>query len=149
MADSTTPSTKTPWHLWVVGVVAALWNSMGVMDFVMTETRNAAYLAKVTPKQLEYFNSFPSWVIGAWGLAVLTGLLGSLLLLFRKRLAVPVLVASMIGMVLTDLYNFVLTNGLEVMGQGKATLIFPAIIFIIGLLLWLYARAMSKRGVLR
>jgi hypothetical protein len=35
------------------------------------------------------------------------------------------------------------------MGGGKATLIFPAIIFIIGLLLWLYARAMSKRGVLR
>ncbi len=149
MAGSTTSSTKTPWHLWVVGIISVLWNSVGVMDFVMTEMRNAAYLSKVTPRQLEYFYGFPSWVIAAWGLAVFSGLLGSLFLLFRKRLAGSVFVVSLAGMVLTDVYNFVLTNGLEIMGEGKAALIFPAIIFVIGMLLWLYSRAMGARGVLR
>ena len=149
MAGSPTSSTKTPWHLWAVGIISALWNSVGVMDFVMTQTRHAAYLSQVPPKLLEYYNSFPAWVVAAWGLAVFGGLLGSLLLLFRKRLAGPVFAASMVGMVLTDLYNFVLTNGLQIMGGGKAALIFPAVIFVIGLLLWFYARAMRARGVLR
>jgi hypothetical protein len=148
MAEPTTPSIKTPWHLWVVGLVSLLWNMMGVLDFTMTQTRNATYLKGVTAKQLEYFYGIPFWVVAAWGLAVFTGAGGSLLLLFRKRLAGPVFVASLIGMILTDLYNYVLSNGLEVMG-GAGAVVFAAVIFVIGLLLWLYARAMCQRGVLR
>lgn len=148
MADSTLPSTKTPWHLWVVGVFAVLWNSVGVMDFVMTQTKNTAYLSAMTPKQLEYIYSFPFWAVAVWGIAVWGGVLGSLLLLFRKSLAVCVFVVSLIGIVLTDLYNFVLSNGLEVMGGAKAAVL-PAVVFGIGVLLWLYARAMRTRAVLR
>jgi hypothetical protein len=148
MADSTLPSTKTPWHLWVVGVLAVLWNSVGAMDFVMTQAKNTAYLSAMTPKQLEYIYSFPFWAVTVWGIAVWGGVLGSLLLLFRKSLAVCVFVVSLIGIVLTDLYNFVLSNGLEVMGGAKAA-VFPAVIFVIGVLLWLYTRAMRTRGVLR
>ena len=29
---------KTPWHLWVVGVVAVLFNGVGVFDYVMSKT---------------------------------------------------------------------------------------------------------------
>jgi hypothetical protein len=34
---------KTPWHLWLVGVVAVLFNSIGVFDFVMSMTQGDAY----------------------------------------------------------------------------------------------------------
>jgi len=27
----------TPWHVWVVGIVALLWNAMGALDYTMTE----------------------------------------------------------------------------------------------------------------
>jgi hypothetical protein len=36
--------TKTPWHLWLVGVVAVLFNSIGVIDFVMSMARGADYV---------------------------------------------------------------------------------------------------------
>ncbi len=114
----------------------------------MTQTRNAAYLKSLTPVQLEFFFSFPMWVVIAWGIATWGGVVGSLLLLFRRGLAVPVFLASIIGMILTTFHNFVLANGLKVMG-GVGGLIFGAIIFVIGLLLWIYARAMRRRGVLR
>ncbi len=120
----------------------------GALDFVMTQTRNAAYLKSLTPVQLEFFFSFPMWVVIAWGIATWGGVVGSLLLLFRRGLAVPVFLASIIGMILTTFHNFVLANGLKVMG-GVGGLIFGAIIFVIGLLLWIYARAMRRRGVLR
>jgi hypothetical protein len=30
------PNIVTPWHLWLVGVLALLWNSFGAFDYVMT-----------------------------------------------------------------------------------------------------------------
>ena len=50
-------------------------------------------------------------------------------------------------MVMTTIYNFVLSNGLEMMG-GVGPLLFTVAIFIIALALWLYARAMARAGVL-
>ena len=35
---------KTPWHLWVFGVVSLLWNFGGAYDYVMVRTGNQAYL---------------------------------------------------------------------------------------------------------
>jgi hypothetical protein len=46
-----TQSQATPWHLWVIGIVALLWSGMGAMDYVMTQTRNAAYMSAFTPEQ--------------------------------------------------------------------------------------------------
>jgi hypothetical protein len=147
MADSTIPSAKAPWHIWVVGAVSLLWNSVGAMDFVMTETKNKAYMSSFTPAQLEFYYGFPLWLVAAWGIAVWGGVLGSLFLLLRKRLAVYFFVASLICIVLTSIRNFFFSNGMEIMG-GVGSLIFSALIFAIGVLLLLYARSMSRRAVL-
>lgn len=139
-------SPTTPRHLWVIGILALLWNAMGAFDYFMTQTQNEAYMAMFTEEQLEYFYGFPTWVVAFWAIAVWGGLLGAILLLLRKTLAAPVLLVSFIAMALTAVYNFVLTNGMEIMGQEGT--IFSAVIFVIALGLWLYARAMQKRGVL-
>jgi ribose/xylose/arabinose/galactoside ABC-type transport system permease subunit len=138
---------RAPWHLWVVGGLALVWNAIGAMDYVMTQTRNEAYMAQFTPEQLEYFYGFPAWVVAAWAIAVWGGLLGAILLLLRRRLAVPVFLVSFIAMVITTIYNYLLSDGMRVMGDA-ATLAFTGAIFFIALLLWLYARAMAQRGVL-
>ena len=147
MADSTTPPAKAPWHLWAVGAASLVWNSFGALDFVMTQTRNQAYLSSLTPVQRDFFFGFPLWVVVAWGVAVWGGVLASLLLLLRKRQAAHLFLASVVGMVLTDINSYVLTEGMKVMG-GAGPLTFTAVIFTIGLLLLGYARAMRKRAVL-
>jgi len=147
MADATIQTTKAPWHIWVVGVVSLLWNSVGVMDFFMTETRNKTYMVDFTPAQLDFYYSFPPWVVAAWGIAVCGGALGSLLLLLRKNLAVHLFLLSLVGIVLTDVRNFAHPNGMEIMGGLKA-LAFSGVIFVIGVLLLVYARSMRKQGVL-
>ena len=138
---------RTPRHLWVVGVLGTLWNSVGAFDYLMTETKNEAYMGQFTPEQLEYFYGFPAWVVAFWALAVWGGVLGTLLLLARRRVAVPVLLASFASMVVTSIHNFLLSDGMEVMGPGA--LLFSAVIFLIALGLWLYARAMARAEVLR
>lgn len=148
MNQSTSASAvAVPRHLWVVGVLALLWNSIGAFDYVMTESRNDAYMSQFTPEQRAYFYAFPAWVVATWALAVWGGVLGSILLLLRKRWAVPVFAVSLATMVITTIYNFVLTSGVEVMGTGGA--IFSAVIFAIAVALYLYARRLARAGVLR
>lgn len=144
--DTTATASSTPWHLWVVGALAVLWNGVGAFDYLMTQTQNESYMGQFTPDQLEYFYGFPTWVVVFWALAVWGGVLGSLLLLMRKRLAVPVLLVSFVSMIVTSVHNFLLSDGLDVMGTGGAA--FSGLIFVVALGLWLYARAMAKREVL-
>ncbi|NIV17612.1 MAG: hypothetical protein GWN47_04205 [Woeseiaceae bacterium] len=137
---------KTPRHLWAIGILALLWDAVGAFDYFMTQTQNEAYMGQFTQEQLEFFYGFPAWVTALWAIAVWGGLLGAILLLLRKAFAAPVLLVSFIAMALTAFHNFVLSNGMEIMGQVGT--IFSAVIFMIALGLWFYARAMQKRGVL-
>ena len=138
---------RTPWHLWVIGVVALLWSAVGALDYVMTQTMNEAYMSQFTAAQLAFFTSFPTWVVAAWAIAVWGGVLGGLLLLFRQRYAVWVFLASLIAMSITAFQNYVLSSGMEVMGDAFS-LMFTAVIFLLALAFFLYARAMEKQKVL-
>ena len=136
----------TPRHLWIVGVLGVLWNLMGAFDYVMTQTRTESYMSRFTPQQLEYFYAFPRWATAFWAIAVWGGVVGTALLLVKKRQAAPILLTSLVAMIVTSVYNFVLSSGLEVMGRGAVA--FSILIFLAALGLWLYARAMTQRRVL-
>lgn len=140
-------STSTPWHLWVVGGLGFLWNAMGAFDYLMTQTQNEGYMGQFTPEQLEFFYGFPGWVVAFWALAVWGGVLGTILLLLRKKLAVWVFLVSFVSMVVTTVRNYVFADGMEVTGGGVA-MIFTVLIFLFALGFWLYSAAMEKRGVL-
>ena len=71
---------------------------------------------------------------------------GALGLLLRRRWAVWMFGLSVIGLVVTTVYNFVLTNGAEVMGGGAV--IFTVVTWLVAILLYGYARGQSARGVL-
>jgi hypothetical protein len=142
------PRVTAPWHVWVVGVIALLWNSVGAFDYTMTEMRNAAYMKAFTPEQVAYFYGFPTWVVAAWALSVWGGVLGSLALLRRKRWAVPIFAISLATMALTFVDNFVLSNGIAVMG-GAGALVFPAVILMVGIALLVYSRSLARKGILR
>ena len=138
---------STPRHLWVVGIIALLWNAIGVYDYLMTETKNESYISQFTPEQLEFFSGFPTWLVAAWAIAVWGGLLGAVMLLLRKRCAAQIFLVALIAMVVVTIQNYIISNGLEVMG-GVGPVVFTGLIFVISVFLFLYARAMGQRGVL-
>jgi len=144
--DAAATPDPTPRHLWVVGILGLLWGSMGAYDYLMTQTQNESYMSQFTAAQLEFFYGFPTWVVAFWAVAVWGGVLGTIFLLLRKRLAAPVLLVSFLAMTVTAVHNFVLTNGMEVM--GGIGLVFSVLIFVFAFGLWFYARSMAQRGVL-
>lgn len=137
---------QAPMHLWIVGILSLLWNAMGCFDYLATRLRLDFYMSKFTDAQLEYFYTFPTWMTVFWALGVWGALLGSLTLLFRSRWAVTMFAVSLLGMIVSTVHTVFLSQGLEIMGTGGA--VFSAVIFVIGVLLLVYARRMRARGVL-
>ncbi len=137
---------KTPVHLWIIGVVALLWNAIGAFDYLATKLQLDFYMSQFSELQLEYFYGFPKLMTAGWAFAVWGSVVGSIGLLMRKKWAVWAFVVSCAGMVVTTIYNFGMTNGAEIMGSGGV--IFSVVIWVIALFLLYYSWAQAKKGVL-
>lgn len=140
---------KTPWHLWLVGVSALLFNAIGVFDFVMSMARGAEYQASVgmTPDQIAHYQQMPSWMTAVWAVGVFGAFLASILLLLRRKQAWPTFILSLAAFLVSLLYTYVLTNGGAVMGQQMA--ITSAVIAALLVFFSWYSRSMTLRDLHR
>jgi hypothetical protein len=145
---ATTAEGQTPIHLWIVGILALLWNGIGCLDYTMTNLKNAAWLAQMTPDQMAYMDSLPGWLTGFWAIGVWGGLAGAILLLMRSRYAVWALALSCIGAVIGLGYQVTMANMPASMKAGPMAIMPYVIILITIFLLW-YSWSMEKKGVLR
>lgn len=138
---------RTPAHLWIIGILALLWNAFGCYDYLMTETANQAYLAQYPADALAYFESLPAWLTAFWALGVWGGLAGAILLLMRNRYAVWAFGLSFIGCIVSFGYQYLMTTMPESMTAGAMAYMPWVIILIAAFLLW-YSWSEEKKGVL-
>ena len=141
------PARTTPVHLWIVGALALLWNAFGAFDYLATHLRLDFYMSAFTEEQLAYFYGFPAWATAAWAVGVWGAVAASVALLLRSRWAVALFGASLLGMAVSAVYTMGLTEGTKLMGAGAVVM--SVVIWVVGIGLFLYARAMARRGVLR
>ena len=142
--------TKTPIHLWIVGVLSLIWNAGGAVDYTMTKFQVASYIEALPEAALRMLQDAPIWFDFSWAIGVWFSVLGSLLLLARSRFAAGAFALSFLGLVVSSIYTYGLSDGGGMMAMGgMAALIFNIAIPIILVLLWIYARAMTRKGVLR
>jgi hypothetical protein len=146
MTDTTS---KAPRHLWVVGVIAVLFNAIGAFDFVMSMRQGAEYMAGagMTPDQIAHYLEMPTWMTAVWATGVWSAFIASILLLFRRQTAFAAFALSLAAFLISLLYTYVLTNGGDVMG-GSMAIVGAVITAELVFLTW-YSRAMTTRGVLR
>jgi hypothetical protein len=137
---------NAPVHLWIVGIVSLLWNSMGAFDYLATKLRLEFYMSQFTEAQLEYFYGFPVWMTAVWALGVWGAFAGSIGLLLRKRWAFWAFAVSLGGLAISSIYNFGFSNGAEIMGTGAV--IFTAVIWVAAILLLWYSKKQTDNGVL-
>ncbi len=144
---------RTPMLLWAVGGLSTLWSGFGCFDYLMTRMRDTDYLARMMPTvdpaaTLAWVDSFPLWAQFGWGLGVWAGLAGSVLLLLRSRWAVWAFGLSLVGALLGLGYQIVAAPPLAG-AEDPMSKAMPFVIILVAVALFLYARAMEKKGVLR
>lgn len=140
---------RRPVHLWIVGIVSLLWNAGGGYDYVMMQTHNADYQSLLNESQMAYFHAFPLWATVGWALGVWASIAGSILLLLRSRFARMAFALSFLGLACTTGYGLLIASPSLIDISDTFTLGFSMAIAVIIVLLWGYARAMTRRGVLR
>lgn len=149
MTDTNAMTVRTPWHLWVVGIVGILWNAYGCFDFTMTNLQGEEYLRGygMTEAQIANFHAMPAWTHVTWALGVWGAMAGSILLLLRRKWALHAFIVSFIGFLGGLVYSYGLSNGSEIMGETAwimNAVIGAGCVFFI----W-YAWFATKRGILR
>lgn len=137
----------SPWHLWTITVVSLVWNGIGVWNWYLQVTHSPAYWNALTVREAAYLQAAPLWTDVAFGVAVWCGLLGALMLLFRRRLAFNAFVAGLVAAAADTVYVHLLSNGREVMGAMGASLGF--IVIAVFVIQSAYAHWARRKGVIR
>ena len=140
---TTKTTVKPPMWFWIVSVLSLLWNLIGVVQYLAQAYMGVEELESMSQEQRLAFESQPSWVTGAFAVAVWGGALGCLFLLLRKKWAVPVLGISLIGIIAQVSYNLFISNNFEL--YGVQAVIMPIVILIIGIALFLFARKATAK----
>ena len=132
-----------PWHLWVVGGLLLLMNAPAVVGYVASVIRFEPYLSALPEETRAYYDNAPIWMDIVWGVSIIGGLTGAILLLMRRSLAVPVTAAAWLGSVAAVMY------ALQNPAPDGGSPLFMAAILMIALLILVYMRWLQKQRVLR
>lgn len=140
-----TSTNKPTISYWIIAVIALIWYIMGVMSYLRQVYMTDDMMASMTPEQQELLANTPAWSTGLFAIAVFAGLLGSFLLLMRKKLATPVFLISLIAVLINMGYSFFATNQSEVFGTIDG-IVMPIIVIIIAVFLYMYSKKSGKNS---
>ncbi|HEX8449945.1 MAG TPA: hypothetical protein VF652_10180 [Allosphingosinicella sp.] len=138
---------RVPGWYWAAATAALLWEAMGCYAYLTQVSMDSAALARLPAEQREIWTAMPAWAVGAYAVAVWSGLLGAAGLLLRRSWARLAFAASLAGVVAQFGWTFLDTPILASMGASAAA--FPALILAVAALLIWFAATASKRGWLR
>jgi hypothetical protein len=137
----------TPRYFYAVAGLSLLWSLSGVGAFISQHGMDTAELAKTDPYTAKIFAQMPRWTWAAYAIAVGAGTLGAIALLLKRAWAAPLFALSVIAVIVQFGYTFLGTDMLTV--KGPTTAIFPAVILILAIAQFLFARTMVSQGVLK
>jgi hypothetical protein len=137
-------TTKPSKAFWIISGVALLWNAMGVNQYLQQAYMTDAFKAMYTEEQLEMISSSPSWVIAVFAIAVFGGLLGSLALLLRRKIARELFIVSLIGIIAQMYHNLFMIDSVAIYGPGAA--IMPIMVLAFALFLLWFSKFSEKKS---
>jgi hypothetical protein len=133
---------------WIIAVVAFVWNAMGVMRYLMQAYDTESFRAEFTEVQLIAMDANPAWLTGLFATAVFSGLLGCILLLIRKKLAVVIFGLSLLAVLIQMIYLWLATDAIEVFGMVNG-IVMPLLVIVIAIFLYFYSKGAAQKGWLK
>ena len=143
MATISATESKTPWHVWVAGILTLLWNGSGAYTIIMAQ---ASRLPSLSVDEAAYYAAQPFWFVIATDIAVLAPVGAAVALFLRSRTAVWLFAVSLAAICVTNIYDLAAGTSRAFVSQGA--LIVTVIIVVIAVLQLAYAWSMRKRAVL-
>ncbi|HZF31899.1 MAG TPA: hypothetical protein VE907_22470 [Gammaproteobacteria bacterium] len=140
MSTIAMPDRRMPWHVWVVAILALLWNGSGAYTIMMAQSGR---LPDMSVDERAYYAAQPSWFVVATDIALLAALAGAAALLLRSRTAAGLFAASLVAIFVTNAYD--LAAGTSRVLVSRGALVVTVIIAVIAILELAYGWAINKR----
>ena len=135
----------TPVHLWLVGVVTLLFNSMGIISYLTAKFGMLAEMG-LNAEQIAFMESYPAWASAFWALGVWGAFAGSVLVLLRSKWAATAMAIALFGLIGLTIGESML---MDIPAGLETPLGLKVAIWVVTLFLLFYSRQMAKAGVLR
>jgi hypothetical protein len=129
-----------------IAILLLLWNIAGVAAWAFQSSASPEQLAAGDPATAQIWRMMPAWAWGTYALAVWTGLGGAIALLLRRKVAIALFAASLIGVIMQFGWSFLGSPLLTLKGWTSA--LFPALIIAITLAALLHSRRLAAKGAL-
>ena len=139
--DRAVSTARVPISFWVVASLGVIWNGFAVIAYWLTATHDEQTMAQTPPEMAIALSHAPSWAIAAWGLAVVAALAGSVLLVLRRKLAVPAFATSLAGLLVLTIY--------QIASNMPMSLLQVVMIWLVALFLLRFSSSEAGKGLLR
>jgi len=142
---------KTPIAFWIISVFALLWNLYGAFQcwteygyWANPKTRES--LGDLAEPFGAIYDATPGWIFVVFALAILTGILGAVALLIKKKVAAPLFLISTLCTIIHFGYFLFATESVALM--GPSTYIMPMVVITLDIFFWWYAKRNVESGIL-
>ena len=130
----------------VIAIIAIIWNLFGVISYLMHAYMSNETLATLPKNQQEFMTNLPSWRMASFAIATFGGLLGSIFLLLKKKIAIPLFILSLIAIIIGNYYDIFMVNYYK--DADVNGLILPFLILIFGILFAWYSKKLNTLNIL-
>ncbi len=133
---------------WIIASLALFWNLMGLLAFASQVFMTSEMLAELPPDQARLISDTPQWLTGIFAVATITGFLGSIFLILRRKIAITLFFISLIGVFIQMGYSFFATDAVAVYGWVQGVVL-PIFVIVIAIYLYFFSRTSAKKGYFR
>ena len=110
------------------------------MQDTMLETYGETY----TPQEMELFLNTPSWYYVVFGICTITGVLASIALVVKKKIAVPLFFVSLVTVLVVQGYWMLGTQAIALL--GTEAIIMPMLVIVTSIFLYFYCKGARQNN---
>ena len=137
----TTIRKKPTTFFWIIGVLALIWNIMGVVAYLFQAYITDDMIAALPEEQqAEFLVEHPAWYTALFALAVFGGFLGCVFLLLKKKMSFYLFIVSGICAIIQQGYLLATVE--------LSSIIMPIMIIVFCIFLIWYSKKCSDDGTL-
>mgnify|MGYP003649350135 FL=1 len=134
-------------NYWIIGAVAFVWYFVGIIVLFRENLVPEFVINEIADIQLDFIIDKPAWVIFAYGLYAIFGLLGSITLLAQRKIAYFLFLISFVASMIRLAYNVITINIIDVYGKVGVALVI--VTFFVSVFLLIFSRSAKKVGILK
>ena len=136
-------STKATVSFYVITISGLIWNFSGIIAYLQQAYLSDERIAQLPIEDQNYYQNLPAWVTAAFAIAVFSGTLGCIALLFRKAYSLKILTLSLIAVIVQFNYNLLIQNDKIITNE---LIIMPLLIILVAFGLVYYSQSLKNRG---